>query len=108
MNRLRFTPTAIARYEEYVRATVVQLIEDVLPQGQCDLVTDLAKPLPMMVIGRMLGVPDADYAKLLEWSDLIATGLSNMPAGFEQRVFAAAEEFRDYINRWFEKKTARS
>ncbi len=106
VNRLRFTPTAVARYEEYVRATIIQLIEGVLAQGQCDLVSDLAKPLPMMVIGRMLGVPDADYEKLLEWSDLIATGLSNMPAGFEQRVFAAAEEFRVYINGWFEKKTA--
>ena len=37
--------------------------------GECDFVHDLAAPLPMIVIGDMLGVPPADRADLLRWSD---------------------------------------
>ena len=63
-------------------------------------------PLPMMVIGKMMNLPDTDYERLLHWSDLIATGLINMPDGFEAQVRIAAEEFNDYINAWFERRKA--
>ena len=105
INRRRFTPRAVRRYEEYVRQVAIELIEAVRPAGECDLVRDLAMPLPMRVIGHMMKLPDDDYAKLLHWSDLIATGLSNMPPEFEQQVLSAANEFEAYISRWFEQRS---
>jgi cytochrome P450 family 142 subfamily A polypeptide 1 len=104
INRAQFSPTGIARYEDYVRATAIELIEAVKTRQQCDLVADLALPLPMRVIGRMMDLPADDYAQLVHWSDLIATGLANMPAGFETNVFAAAKEFEAYITTWFERR----
>ena len=106
INRKRFTPTAVKRYESYVRQVAVDLIERARSMGACDLVSDLAMPLPMMVIGKMMDLPDEDYERLLRWSDLIATGLINMPDGFEGQVRAAAEEFNEYINAWFERRSA--
>ena len=106
INRKRFTPTAVKRYESYVREVAIELIERVQSMGTCDLVKDLAMPLPMMVIGKMMNLPDTDYERLLHWSDLIATGLINMPDGFEAQVRIAAEEFNDYINAWFERRKA--
>ena len=106
INRKRFTPTAIKRYESYVRQVAVDLIERARALGTCDLVRDLAMPLPMMVIGKMMDLPDEDYERLLHWSDLIATGMINMPDGFEAQVHAAAQEFNDYINAWFERRKA--
>ena len=103
INRRRFSVRTIAAYEPYVRTVVTELIDAVLDRKYCDLVRDLAMPLPMRVIGHMMNLPKEDYAKLLEWSDLIATGLSNMPADFERRVIDAATEFEEYILKWFRK-----
>ena len=52
------------------------LIDDVCERGECDFVRDLAAPLPMAVIGDMLGVLPADRATLLKWSDDLVCGLS--------------------------------
>ncbi|MCZ6770791.1 MAG: cytochrome P450 [Proteobacteria bacterium] len=104
INRQRFTPTAVKRYEAYVREVAIDLIEGVRHEGTCDLVRDLAMPLPMMIIGKMMDLPDADYERLLHWSDLIATGFINMPVGFAEEVRAAAGEFERYINEWFRRR----
>lgn len=106
INRRRFTPAAVRRYEAYVREVAVDLIEGVRAQGGCDLVTDLAMPLPMQVIGRMMDLPAADYARLLEWSDLIATGLPEQTPAFRAAVLAAAAEFEAYITAWLERRRA--
>jgi cholest-4-en-3-one 26-monooxygenase len=104
INRAQFSPSGVARYEQYVRKTAIELIECVTAKGHCDLVADLALPLPMRVIGRMMDLPADDYAKLVHWSDLIATGFANMPAEFETKVLAAAKEFEAYITAWFERR----
>jgi cytochrome P450 family 142 subfamily A polypeptide 1 len=104
INRERFTLHAVRRYEDYVRKVAIELIENVRPQGHCDLVRDLAMPLPMRIIGHMMDLPEEDYTRLLHWSDLIATGLANMPAEFEAEVLACAAEFERYITSWFERR----
>ncbi len=52
------------------------LIDAVCERGECDFVRDLAAPLPMAVIGDMLGVLPQDRATLLKWSDDLVCGLS--------------------------------
>ena len=46
-------------------------------RGECDFVRDIAAPLPMAVIGDMLGVLPEERGMLLEWSDDLVTGLSS-------------------------------
>ena len=104
INKARFTPSAVRRYEAYVREAAIDLIGKVHPLGTCDLVRDLAMPLPMRIIGRMMDLPEDDYTQLLKWSDLIATGLANMPSEFEAEVLAAAAEFEGYITAWFKRR----
>jgi cytochrome P450 family 142 subfamily A polypeptide 1 len=52
------------------------LIDAVCQRGECDFVRDIAAPLPMAVIGDMLGVLPQDRATLLKWSDDLVCGLS--------------------------------
>jgi cholest-4-en-3-one 26-monooxygenase len=54
------------------------LIDAVCERGECDLVRDLAAPLPMAVIGDLLGVLPEDRGQLLEWSDDMVKGLSSI------------------------------
>ena len=53
------------------------LIDSVCERGECDFVRDIAAPLPMAVIGDMLGVLPEERGMLLEWSDDLVTGLSS-------------------------------
>lgn len=54
------------------------LIDAVCERGECDFVRDIAAPLPMAVIGDMLGVLPAERATLLKWSDDLVCGLNSM------------------------------
>ncbi|BBX21019.1 cytochrome P450 [Mycolicibacter terrae] len=53
------------------------LIDAVCEQGECDFVRDIAAPLPMAVIGDMLGVLPEDRSMLLKWSDDLVAGQSS-------------------------------
>jgi cholest-4-en-3-one 26-monooxygenase len=75
------------------------LIDAVCERGECDFVRDLAAPLPMAVIGDMLGVLPEERGMLLKWSDDLVSGLSSHldPAGPEfqtvMNAFAGYTEF---------------
>lgn len=53
------------------------LIDAVCEKGECDFVRDIAAPLPMAVIGDMLGVLPEERELLLKWSDDLVCGLSS-------------------------------
>lgn len=53
------------------------LIDAVIENGECDFVRDIAAPLPMAVIGDMLGVLPEERDMLLKWSDDLVCGLSS-------------------------------
>ena len=88
-----FTPARVRATEPHLLEICDELIDRVCEQGACDLVADLAAPLPMIVIGDMLGVPAADRADLLRWSDGMLASLSGDPEGYE----AAAAAFGEYV-----------
>ena len=70
------------------------LVDAVCERGECDFVRDLAAPLPMAVIGDMLGVLPAERATLLKWSDDLVCGLSS--AADEAAVQALMGAFAGY------------
>jgi cholest-4-en-3-one 26-monooxygenase len=92
-----FTPRRVRDMEDNIRKICDSLIDDVAEKGSCDLVADLAAPLPLIVIGNMLGVKPEDRADLLRWSDdlLVAQG-SDDPAKLEA-MMAAFAEYTTYI-----------
>ena len=53
------------------------LIDAVCERCECDFVRDIAAPLPMAVIGDMLGVLPEERDMLLKWSDDLVCGLSS-------------------------------
>jgi cytochrome P450 family 142 subfamily A polypeptide 1 len=71
-----FTPRRVSELEPKVRRICVELIEKVAARGECDFVRDIAAPLPMIMIGDMLGVEPEDRDRLLRWSDDLILGTS--------------------------------
>jgi cytochrome P450 len=70
-----FTPRMIANLEPRIRQLSRQLLDQALLPGRTefDLAADYAVPLPMMVIGEMIGIPLADWPRFKRWSDVILT-----------------------------------
>jgi cytochrome P450 family 142 subfamily A polypeptide 1 len=69
-----FTPRRVQAQEPKLRALTTQLIDDVIEAGECDFVRDIARWIPMVAIGDMLGVEPEDREQLLEWSDWMLGG----------------------------------
>lgn len=49
------------------------LLDRIVPQGGCDLMRDFAIPLPMLVISDLLGLPESDHERVLDWTQVIRT-----------------------------------
>jgi cytochrome P450 family 142 subfamily A polypeptide 1 len=92
-----FTPKRVAETEPEVRALCDDLIDAVCEQGECDFVRDLAAPLPMIVIGDMLGVAPEDRDDLLRWSDdMVSAQGGNVSAEMMDKAATAAFEYAEY------------
>jgi cholest-4-en-3-one 26-monooxygenase len=88
----RFTPKAVADHEGAVRELVRRLIDAVADRGHCEVVEELAAPLPAMVIGRLLGFDDDLWPRVKYWSE------TTILAGGGPRYMAdsVVEAFGDY------------
>ena len=84
-----FTPRVLRSFEERYRSMVDGLLDRVLPLGEIDVVADIATSVPMAAICDLLGVPDADRPRLLEWSDTFSNANDPELSGGPEAVYAA-------------------
>lgn len=96
-----FAPKVIKALEPEIVTMVDELLDRV--EGSMDVVADLAYPLPVAVICRLLGVPIADEAQFSWASALLAQSLDPFVAvtgeaaeGVEERM-AAGRWLREYL-----------
>jgi cytochrome P450 family 130 len=66
-----FTPRQVEAVEPKVREFVVERIEGLRSNGGGDIVAELFKPLPSMVVAHYLGVPEEDRSQFDGWTDAI-------------------------------------
>jgi len=76
-----FTPRQVEAVEPKVREFVIDRIERLRAGGGGDIIAELFKPLPSMVVAHYLGVPDADRARFDGWTDAIVAASASGPAG---------------------------
>lgn len=88
-----FTVRRVDDNEPYLRAKVGELLDAVADRGECDLVADVATPLPMFMIGHLMGLPEEDHDTLLHWSDLFAAG----DAELVDQIVEAVGQWNTYI-----------
>jgi cytochrome P450 len=90
-----FAPKVVRALEPDIAALVDSLLDQIAEQGRFDVIADLAYPLPVAVICRLLGVPISDEPKFSRASALLAQSLDPfitvtgaLPEGFEERMEA--------------------
>jgi cholest-4-en-3-one 26-monooxygenase len=81
-----FTRKRVKDLEGSISSLCDTLIDAVCERGECDFVWDLAAPLPMAVIGDMLGVRPDEREMFLKWSDDLVSSLSSTAAEADIQV----------------------
>jgi cytochrome P450 PksS len=72
-----FTPRRIEQMREQVQLVVNELLDKTEPKGHMDLIADYALPLPLIMIGRILGIPARDNQKFHRWTRTFLSAPSN-------------------------------
>jgi cytochrome P450 family 142 subfamily A polypeptide 1 len=94
------TPRRVQDHEPMIRKVCNELVDAVAARGSCDFVRDIAAPLPMAVIGDLLGVEPEHRDMLLEWSDDMLRGTSvTAPPENMDRAMKAFEQYATYSAR---------
>jgi cytochrome P450 len=89
-----FSPKVVRALEPGIAELVDGLLDKVAAAGRMEVIGDLAYPLPVAVICRLLGVPVEDEPQFSWASALLAQGLdpfialTGQPQGFEERMEA--------------------
>lgn len=90
-----FTPRAAMALEPMMTMLVDELVTEMLesPSRSADLHDALAMPLPVIVIARMLGVPEEMRETFKEWSDSQLQGMNGSDPSREAQARRALAEY---------------
>ena len=93
-----FTPRHVAEIEPAVRRFVVERVERLRSAGAGDVVAELFKPLPSMVVAHYLGVPESDWARFDRWTEgIVAANAQGDPLLAGETVAELFAYFTDLI-----------
>ena len=99
-----FRPRKINEMDPFVRETAARLIDAFIDAGRCDWVKQFAIPLPLIIIGRQMGVPEADIWKIKAWTDAWVQRLGMMQTEAEEHWSVEMEiEAQHYFQPIFER-----
>lgn len=78
-----FAKPIVAGFEELIRSLAIDIVDNAVAKREFDAVDAIAKQLPMLMLGRILGVPDDDLNWLVEKGDAL---IGNTDPDFTQHV----------------------
>ncbi len=97
-----FTSRRIAALEPEIRQLSHDLI-DAIPEGDFDLLTHFGQKLPVIIIARLLGVPEAMSDDLLRWSNaMVGMYMAGRTRETEDRAVTAATDFVTFLRGYVE------
>lgn len=101
-----FTPRLVELLRPFIQTVTDELIDNVRERGRMDIVSELAVPLPAIVIAQMLGTPREDYEKFIHWSLSISSLFGDACATPEvvRRAQASVLEMTDHLRALLERR----
>ena len=97
-----FTPAKIEKLRRFVEKVADELLSPVQNGGNMDVMSQLASPLPLIVVGKLLGMPTDDRETLNEWSAAFRRALDFIHsqedrAAIYERATKATLEFNAFL-----------
>jgi cytochrome P450 len=90
-----FTPGYLDGIRKKVAVETTRLIDDMAGLGECDLVETLSSRLPLFTLCEILGVPDADRPKFLDWMHYLE--VAGHVAATQRRNPQPTPEFMQFV-----------
>ena len=95
-----FTNRYITSLEPEIRKIVEDCLDKVHNQDSFDLIEDLAKPLPAIVIAKMMGLPNEDLDQFQAWSEDLLIGVGGI--GTSKEDIKKSGDAYEALIRYFE------
>ncbi len=93
-----FTSRRIAAMDGPIREIAARLLDTLPPDDPFDLIERYARPLPVLTICRLLGVPETAAPDLLRWSNaMVAMYQARRTRAIEDAAVAASHAFTAFI-----------
>lgn len=70
----RFTPKMVQAVMDDVETITDQVIDRVIDKGKVDFVSEIAAPMPLIVICNLMGIPESQHQLVFEKSNVILSG----------------------------------
>ncbi|MDA7424638.1 cytochrome P450 [Thalassococcus lentus] len=81
---------------------------DAFPSGDFDLLPAFCQPIPVIVICRLLGVPETMATQLLQWSaDMVSMYQARRDRAIEDRAAGAARAFSDFLRGYIDERRSK-
>jgi cytochrome P450 len=102
-----FRASRIKQMDPWVGELAHRLMDAVADKGECDWVQAMAVPLPLIVIGRQMGVPESDIWRIKAWTDAWVQRLGLMQTE-EEAIWSTEMEIeaQHYFQKIFERVRA--
>jgi len=92
-----FTNRYISSLEPEIKSVVDGCLDKIHNQDSFDLIEDLAKPLPAIVIAKMMGLPDKDLDQFQSWSEDLLVGVGGIGTSKED-IKKSGDAYESLIN----------
>lgn len=94
-----FTPRLVEALRPRIVALASELLDPIQQAGRAEIISELAYPLPAIVIAELLGVPVEDREQFIRWSSDFGGFLDGSNLTMEQAMMAlqGVSDFMDYF-----------
>lgn len=100
-----FTPRTVERIEPRVAEIAEELVAAARDQRRVDLFDAVFAPLPIYVIGELLGVPRHDWSRLKGWSDEFAKFIDPINGFRPAEMHRAITAMKSTLDEWIDLRT---
>jgi len=90
-----FTPRMVKKWEQVFKQITDETLDEIVANGNCDFVEDIAMPLPLILIAEMIGIRKEDRKRFHEWSDAMIGAQGNLDK--PEVVAASGKAALEYI-----------
>jgi cytochrome P450 len=93
-----FTPRRVSALEPKIREYCARHLDPLIGEKQFDLIAELGAQMPSLVIGMLLGIPEADQAAVRESVDHNLRTKAGQQMKVKDASFVSGEMFEEYID----------
>ncbi|MQC82755.1 MAG: hypothetical protein BZY69_00130 [SAR202 cluster bacterium Casp-Chloro-G1] len=97
-----FTPRIVEAARPRIRAIIEELIEAVEAEPRTDFMASFAQPLPVYIVGALLGLSSEEQGPVREWTRALmrVVGGGELPPSAYREADVASKELRAFLDRY--------